>query len=113
MGDSLHRSISFCPNKWQCSQAKTLQAKGLQFYPDVTLLGSAMDVITRLTEGNQPCNRRILSSSVYPQELCSPLMPEVLLLSWVNQPSQFFSSSYSSSFSSLCLFAHACLLERT
>lgn len=42
------------------------------------------------TEGNQPCSRCILSSIVYPQDLWSPLMPKVLLLSRVNQPSQFF-----------------------
>lgn len=41
--------IIFCLNKWQCPQAKTLQAEGLHFYPDVTLPGSATDRITRLT----------------------------------------------------------------
>lgn len=83
--------IIFCPNKWQCPQSRTLH-----FYPNVTLPGSAIDRITRLTEGNQPCSRHFLSSSVYPQDLWSPPMPKVLLLSWVNQPSPCFSSSYSS-----------------
>lgn len=48
-----------------------------------------MDMITRLTEGNQPCSRCILSSSVYPQDLWSPLMPSMLLLPRVN-PLSFF-----------------------
>lgn len=63
--------------------------KGTSVLPHVTLLGSAMDMITGLTKRNQPCKRDFLSSSVYPQDLWS-LMTNMLLSSPVNQASPFF-----------------------
>lgn len=81
--------IHFAPLNVSALKPRPFKAKGLHFYPDVPLPGSAIDMITRLTEGNQPCNRHILSSSLSSGRW-SPLMPKVLLLSWVNQPPQFF-----------------------
>lgn len=64
--------------------------KGTSVLPRCDPAGSAVDMITGLTEGNQPCKRDFLSSSVYPQDLWSPLMPNMLLSSRVNQASPFF-----------------------
>lgn len=86
----MHKDYSFCPIKCQCPQAKTLQAKGLHFYPDVPLPGSAIDMITRLTEGNQPCNRHILSSSLSSGPLVSSHAKSAVIIMGKPTTSVFF-----------------------